>query len=102
MDLTTARIIVLVGAVVGLISLLIAARAILHVTLKVRVRASSAVAAIVLGVLAVAVSLTLAKVTDGFGTRGADIEAMGALLLGMIGGSLGEIALMRLRGDGTV
>lgn len=90
-DLDLARLIVLIGAAIGFISLIIAV-----IALR-RVRASSAVIAIALGVLVIAVTLILANITNGFGTRGADFEAMGALILGMVGGSLGEIALVRLR-----
>lgn len=90
--LTSARARSLVGGIMGLISLIIGWR------VKVRSavnpsRRSWAIAALVLGVAAIVLSVVhLANVSGGFGTGGGKTGAIVALVLGLIGTSLSGLA----------
>jgi hypothetical protein len=95
--ITAGRAKSLVGGVLGLISLIIGWRA------KVRLAnnhsaKSLAITALVLGLVAIGLSVAhLVNVTGGFGTGGGKAGAIVALVLGVVGSTLGGLALQTKR-----
>jgi hypothetical protein len=98
--ITPARAKSLVGAVVGLLSVIIGWR----VKSRSAVRSGSGkswiITALILGIVAIALSVFhLATTSGGFGTGGGKAGAIVALVLGLVGTSLGGFA-MRLKARG--
>ena len=81
-----------IAAAVGLIS------AIAGATALIRSAGRTGIAAVVLGLIAIVLSVVhLATFTGGFGTGGGRAGAMVALVLGLLGISLGGFAVARSR-----
>jgi hypothetical protein len=92
-EITTGRARALVGAVVGLISLVIGGLALLRSTGR-----GVATVALVLGLLGIILSVVhLGTSTGGFGTGSGRAGAIVALVLSLIGTSLGGLTLSRHR-----
>ena len=93
---TPARARALVGAVVGLISLIIGGIALAR-SGRVGSGRTGAIVALVLGVLGLILSVVHLAGSTGFGTGGGRAGAIVALVLALIGTSLGGLALSRSR-----
>lgn len=103
-DLTAGRARSLVGAVVGLISLMIGALALARSAGRIGTGngRTGAIVALVLGLIGIVLSVVhLGSSTGGFGTGSGRAGAIVALVLGLIGMNLGGLALARSRRRGT-
>ena len=100
-DLTAGRARALVGAVVGLISLVVGGLALARSAGRIGTGngRTAAIVALVLGLIGVVLSVVHlgSSSTGGFGTGGGRAGAIVALVLGLIGISLGGLALARSR-----
>ena len=101
--MTSGRARALIGAAVGLISVVCGGLAMARSkgvsgTGKGRV---DAIAALVLGVIGILLSAVHLGGSTGFGTGGGRAGAIVALVLGLIGVSLGGLALALIRGAGS-
>jgi hypothetical protein len=100
LDLTAGRARSLVGAVVGLISLVIGGLALARTAGRIGTRngRTGAIVALVLGLIGIVLSVVhLGSSTGGFGTGSGRAGAIVALVLGLIGMNLGGLALARSR-----
>jgi hypothetical protein len=95
--ITPARALALGTAVVGILSVVIGWRARSRVAAGQANRSLSITAVVIAFVAVIVSSLHLANVTGGFGTGGGKAGAIGALVMGIIGGSLGTLALTRAK-----
>lgn len=98
--MTSGRARALVGAVVGLISVLIGGLALARSTGRLGNGSgrAGAIVALVLGLIGLVLSVVhLGSSTGGFGTGGGRAGAIVALVLGLIGMNLGGLALARSR-----
>jgi hypothetical protein len=96
--MTAARAKSLSGVAVGLVSLIIGWRVKSRSVVGKSSWRSWAITAIVLGIIALVVSLLhLANTNGGFGTGGGKAGAIAALVLGLIGTSLSGMALRSKR-----
>ncbi len=92
--ITSARAKSLIGVAAGLISLVMAWRVKRRAPVGARTARPLAITALVLGVIALVLSVThLANVTGGFGTGGGKAGAIVALILGLIGASISGMVL---------
>ena len=99
-DLTAGRTRALVGAVVGLISLIIGGVALARSRGSVRTSngRTLGIVALILGLIGIVLSVVhLGTSTSGFGTGSGRAGAIVALVLGLIGVNLGGLALARAR-----
>jgi len=96
--ITLWRLASIVTGVVGLISVVIGRQALTRSTGPIGSRRPKAIAALVVGLICVALSvLHLILSTGGFGTGSGKLGAIVAMLVGLIGTSLGGLALARSR-----
>ncbi len=92
---TPSRAFALGTAVVGILSVVLGWRANAKVAAGTANK-SLALTAVIVALIVIIVSVIhLASVTGGFGTGGGKAGAIGALVMGTIGGSLGALALKR-------
>ena len=92
--ITAARARSLVGVALGLVSLITGWRVKRRSSVGKSYRRSWAIIALVLGLVAIVLSIIhLANVNGGFGTGGGKAGAIVALMLGIIGASLNGVAL---------
>ena len=98
-DLTAGRARALVGAVLGLISLVIGGLALARVGRGIGTGSgrAGAIMALVLGLIGIVLSVVHLGSSTGFGTGGGRAGAIVALVLGLIGMILGGLALARSR-----
>jgi len=95
--ITPARAFALGTAVVGILSVVIGWRAKASVAAG-RPNRSLSITAIVIASIVITISVVhLASLTGGFGSGGGKAGAIGALVMGIIGGSLGAFALWRAK-----
>ena len=93
-DLTAGRTRALVGAVVGLISLIIGGLALARSAKRMSSGRTLGIVALILGLIGIVLSVVhLGTSTSGFGTGSGRAGAIVGLVLGLIGVSLGGLAL---------
>lgn len=96
--ITTGRLLSIVTGLFGLISVVIDRQALARSTDPIGSRRPKAIAALIVGLICVALSiLHLALSTGGFGTGSGKLGAIVAMVIGLIGTSLGGLALTRSR-----
>ena len=96
--ITIGRLTSILTGVVALISIVIGRQALARSTGPIGSRRPKAMAALIVGLTGVALSmLHLALATGGFGTGSGKLGAIVALILGLVGTALGMMALARSR-----
>jgi hypothetical protein len=94
--ITVWRLASIVNGILGLISIVIGRQALAHSTGPIGSRRPKAIAALVVGLICVSLSiLHLLFSSGGFGTGSGKLGAIVAMVVGLTGTSLGAVALAR-------